>query len=75
MPIVAVSHHSLPAGSRFSELPSGECLTEEHSLGRQRLINRVRSDLSNGVYDDPETLARRLDTCLDRILADVSAGQ
>lgn len=74
MPLTAVSHHSLPAGPRFAEFASPDT-AEDHSLGRQRLINRVRSDLHNGVYDDAEALARRLDACLDRILADVSSGQ
>ncbi|MEM6391460.1 MAG: hypothetical protein AAF797_01655 [Planctomycetota bacterium] len=74
MPIAAVSHHALPTGPRFTEFASSEYAAEEPCLARQRLINRVRSDLRHGVYDEPEAVGRRLDACLDRILSDLSGG-
>ncbi|MEM6550665.1 MAG: hypothetical protein AAF750_00810 [Planctomycetota bacterium] len=74
MPAATYSHHPLPTGPRFTEFSASDYLADEPSLGRQRLINRVRQDIHSGAYDDPETVARRLDACLDGILSDLASG-
>ncbi|MEO1235994.1 MAG: hypothetical protein AAFX76_04320 [Planctomycetota bacterium] len=61
----------LPQGPRFSR----SVLDEGHTAGRPEprhgLIERIRSEIENGAYDDRKAISSRLEACLDATLADV----